>query len=386
MKPYFYLALSIMLGLYAMFNYYIGIRVLKIISHWIPSLNVRIYWIVLSLLASLYILSRFLKDYLPLNIAKLSTSAGAYYLAALFYLVLIFVIVDIVILVSKLMGFIDWRVVDTYSNLKFTGVISIGVLAFLLIYGSVVARNPKVTEYDITLPKLDGRFEELTAVLISDIHLGKIIDNSRLKKMVDMVQEIEPDIIFLAGDIVDEDIRPFTKEKMYETFGKLSPELGMYACLGNHDYIGGHVEEITKHLEIAGVHVLVDEYMVVEESFYVAGRNDPTGARISDIPRRDLNEWLVGLEKNLPVILLDHQPKDIKEASNIGVDLLLAGHTHLGQMFPNMFITSVMYDNDYGYSKVKDTHVIVSSGYGTWGPPIRVGTRGEVVKINIRFK
>lgn len=386
MKPYFYLALSIMLGIYSLLNYYIGTRILKIINHWLPGINIRFYWMVITIFASLYILSRFLKDHVPLNMAKIITSIGAYWLATLFYFVIIFVAVDLIILVFKMLGYIQWSVVDTYANLKIIGVVSIALLSILLIYGSMVAKNPKITEYDITLPKQQGSIEKMNAVLISDIHLGKIIDNSRLKKLVEMVQGLDPDIIFLAGDIVDEDIRPFTKEKMYETFGSLNPKYGMYACLGNHDYIGGHVDEITKNLEIAGINVLVDEYILVEDSVYIAGRNDPTGARISDISRKGLDEWLVDLEKDLPVILLDHQPKDIQEAANNGINLLLAGHTHLGQMFPNMFITSVMYENDYGYSRVKDTDVIVSSGYGTWGPPIRVGTRGEVVKINIKFE
>lgn len=386
MKPYFYFVLSILIGLYTMLNYYIGIRLMKIIISWYPSIHLTMYWILFYLVAFLYIISRFLKDYVPLTIAKLTTSVGAYYLAVMFYLVIIFVMVDMVLLTFKLLGYVKGPILDTYTHLKLIGIISLGILFVLLIYGSIVARNPKITNYDITLPKMDGKFDELTAVLISDIHLGKIIDNSRLNKLVEMVREIEPDIIFIAGDIVDEDIRPFTKEKMYETFGKLKPKLGIYACLGNHDYIGGHVNDIVKYLEGAGIHVLVDEYMLVADSFYIAGRNDPTGARISKKTRKKLNKWLVDLDEKLPVILLDHQPKEIAEAVSIGVDLLLCGHTHLGQMFPNMFITSVMYDNDYGYSKVRNTHVIVSSGYGTWGPPIRVGTRGEVVTINIKFR
>lgn len=384
MKLYFYIALSILLGVYSLVNYYIGIRILNILTHWLPSINSRLYWFIIIMLASSYILSRLLDNHVPLSLVKLTTIIGAYWLAVLFYSVIIFVAVDILVLVFEFLGFSERTVVNTY--LKITGVISIALISTLLVYGTVVARNPKITEYDITLSKQQGRLEKLNAVLISDIHLGKIIDNSRLKKLVEMVQEIDPDIIFIAGDIVDEDIRPFTKEKMYETFGNLKPIYGIYACLGNHDYIGGDVEEIIKHLEIAGIHVLVNEYIMVEDSVYIAGSNDPTGARISNTPRKELNEWLVDFENKLPVILLDHQPKYIQEAAANGVSLLLAGHTHLGQMFPNMYITSLIYQNDYGYSRVKDTDVIVSSGYGTWGPPIRVGTRGEVVKINIKFE
>lgn len=386
MKPYFYIALAIFLSIYALLTYYIGIRVFRIITNWVPNVNLKVYWIFLSIIASLYILSRILKDYLPLNIAKTITQIGAYWLAAMFYLVLIFVVVDLFVMALRFFGVVDKSIVQSYPYLNITGVITAIFILGLLTYGTYMARFPKIVEYDITLPRYEGQLEELNAVLISDIHLGKIIDNRRLGKMVDMIYDLEPDIIFIAGDIVDEDIRPFTKEQMYNTFGKLKPKYGMYACLGNHDYIGGNVEQIVSYLEKSGIHVLVDEYIMVEDSFYVAGRNDPTGARISNIPRKDLDSWLVGFDKKLPVILLDHQPKDLQEAMQNGVDLKLSGHTHLGQMFPNRYITRVMYENDYGYSKLEDMQIIVSSGYGTWGPPIRIGTRGEVVRINIKFQ
>ncbi|SHK20340.1 hypothetical protein SAMN02745227_01772 [Anaerobranca californiensis DSM 14826] len=385
MRPYFYLALTVFLSIYYSLVYYIGTRFYKILNHWLPKLNPLVYWITLFLVASIYILVRIFNSYIPYKIAKVFVKIGAYWLGLMFYLLIIFFLLDFIILLLKLGGIVDKSVIDTYWYLKLTGIISFLLIAVVLIYGTIMAKYPRVVEYDITLPKGKGQLSELTAVLVSDIHLGKIIDNQRLTKMVNLIKEIDPDIILIAGDIVDEDVGPFTREKMYETFGILNPPYGIFACLGNHDYIGGQVEEVKSYLKKSGVQVLIDQYVKIQESFYIAGRQDRTGARISGPPRKPLNQWLIGIDEGIPVILLDHQPNDLEEAANFGVSLLLAGHTHRGQMYPNHFITSLIYENDYGYSKKEKMHIIVSSGYGTWGPPIRIGTRGEIVKINIKF-
>ncbi|SES91436.1 metallophosphoesterase [Anaerobranca gottschalkii] len=385
MRPYFYLALTVFLSIYYSLVYYIGTRFYRILNHWVPKVNPLIYWITLFSVGSIYIITRIFNNYIPFKMAKVLVRIGAYWLGLMFYLVIIFFFIDFIIFLLKIGGIVDKSVVDTYWYLKLTGLSTLILIGVVLIYGTIMARYPRIVEYDITLPKGEGHLTELTAVLISDIHLGKIIDNQRLNKMVKYIKEIDPDIIFIAGDIVDEDVGPFTKEKMYDTFGDLKPPYGIFACLGNHDYIGGQVDKVKVYLQKSGIEVLVDQYVKVESSFYIAGRMDPTGARITGTPRKGLNQWLVGLDKDLPIILLDHQPNALEEAAEFGVHLLLAGHTHRGQMFPNRYITRLIYENDYGYSQKGKMQVIVSSGYGTWGPPIRIGTRGEIVKINIKF-
>ena len=385
MRPYFYLVYGIANTAYILLCYYIGTRILKILSHWLPSINNLIYWIVFGAIAISYIISRFFKAYIPLALTKIITNVGAYWLGALFYLIILLIIIDLTVYILKVTNIVENSVAHNHIYLNTSGALIFIMLTIILVYGTYNARNPRVVEYDIYINKTNN-MEKLNAVMVSDIHLGKIIDNGQLIKLVDMIHKIDPDIIFFAGDIVDEDIRPYIKEEMYKTFSKLKPKYGMYACLGNHEYVGGHVEQITQYLEKSGITVLVDEHVLVENSFYVGGRNDPAGFTMTGVPRKDLDQWLGDTDKSLPIILMDHQPKSIKEAELNGVDLLLSGHTHKGQMFPSSLITNIMFENHWGLSETGDMNVIVSSGYGTWGPPIRIGTKGEVVKINITFK
>ncbi|QNO13752.1 metallophosphoesterase [Alkalicella caledoniensis] len=384
MRPYFYFVYTTATILYGLVCYYIGTRILRVLSQWIPNLNLFVYWFLFGSIAASYVISRFFKAYIPLSLTKIITNIGAYWLGILFYLIFMFVILDIISRLLEVTNIANGSLTHNPLYLNATGVLIFFTLFVVLIYGTHIARNPVIVEYDIHIPK-GAKLENLNAVLITDVHLGKIIDNKRLMKMVDMVYDIDPDIIFFAGDIVDEDIRPYVSEQMYKSFGRLKPKYGMYASLGNHEYVGGHVEEITHYLEKSGITVLIDEHVLVEESFYVAGRNDPTGARISGVPRKSLDEWLVDIDKDLPLIMMDHQPKSINEAERGGVDLLLSGHTHRGQIFPNAIVTNFIFENHWGLSEKGDMKVIVSSGFGTWGPPIRLGTRGEIVKINISF-
>ncbi|HBW35391.1 MAG TPA: metallophosphoesterase, partial [Desulfosporosinus sp.] len=107
--------------------------------------------------------------------------------------------------------------------------------------------------------------------------------------------------------------------------------------------------------------------------------------RFSGAKRQDLETLMQGVNRSLPVLLMDHQPSQLAEPVEQGVDLQVSGHTHRGQMFPIQFITSRIFENDWGYLRKGDFQLIVSSGYGTWGPPVRIGNTPEIVDITIRF-
>lgn len=130
----------------------------------------------------------------------------------------------------------------------------------------------------------------------------------------------------------------------------------------------------------AGVHVLEDEVLEIAESFYIVGRND-----LTDEDRKSISELMREVDKEKLVIMLDHQPTALAEANEYGVDILLSGHTHRGQVFPVNWITSWLFENDYGLLKKDQFHSIVTSGYGFWGPPFRIGSQSEVAKITIYF-
>src|SRR5690606_31064942 len=126
----------------------------------------------------------------------------------------------------------------------------------------------------------------------------------------------------------------------------------------------------------SGIRVLYDEAITVDGRFTLVGRRD-----YSDAGRLPLEEVMRGADRRKPIILLDHQPYELDVAERAGVDLMLSGHTHRGQVFPGSLITDRIYENDYGLLRRGTFHSIVTQGYGFWGPPIRLGTRSEIVLI-----
>jgi uncharacterized protein len=192
-------------------------------------------------------------------------------------------------------------------------------------------------------------------------------------------------VILFAGDVFDENIESSNKQQVSDNFRKLSAPYGVFAALGNHEYMGGNAEDAINYLGEAGVMVLKDRFQEIAGSFYVIGRDDLSGARYSGAPRQDLITLLQGVDRSLPMILMDHQPSKLEEPVKQGIDLQLSGHTHAGQLFPIRFITRRIFADDWGLLRKGDFNLIVSSGYGTWGPPIRLGNTPEVVDIMIKF-
>jgi predicted MPP superfamily phosphohydrolase len=199
-----------------------------------------------------------------------------------------------------------------------------------------------------------------------------------------MINSLEPDIILLPGDVVDEDIGPVIKQNAGELLRTLKAKYGVYAVTGNHEYIGG-VEPSVEYLTEHGLIVLRDKTVKVADSFYIIGREDRASKGFAGIRRKPLNQLIEGVDKNLPVILMDHQPLRLEEAEVSGIDLQLSGHTHHGQLWPFNFITKKLYEVSMGYKQKGNTHYYVSCGVGSWGPPVRTGNRPEIVQKTLNF-
>jgi predicted MPP superfamily phosphohydrolase len=225
----------------------------------------------------------------------------------------------------------------------------------------------------------------LNIVVASDIHLGTIVGRQRFDKIVKKINALNPDIILLPGDIVDEDLEPVIRENIGESLRKLKAPLGIYACTGNHEHIGG-VEEAYKYLIEHDIVVLRDSVIMVDKQFYLIGREDRDARRFSGNERKPLAELMRSVDRKYPVILMDHQPLMLEEASSNGIDLQISGHTHNGQLWPLDHITGAIYEVNRGYKKKDNTHIYVSSGIGTWGPPVRIGNRPEIVNIILNFR
>jgi uncharacterized protein len=372
-------------SLYAGLNYYIGLRGWQNVGNYMPFLNSKTYWTLFWVVSASYIIARLFERYIPSALSTTFEVVGGYWMAIMMYLLIILPLIDLIRLLNRKVGLLPNRFAQNEKAALVVGTAIIIALIGLMSYGTWSGRSPKVSRYSIDINKGAGDLDTLKVVMASDVHLGSIIDSKRLSIMVDRINELEPDIVLLTGDIIDSKLEPFTKQQMGENFRRLKTRYGVYASLGNHEAIGVKIEEVVKQFEDAGITVLRDEAVLIEDVFYVAGRDDNAVYRRSEGKRKELREIVEELDKTKPILLMDHQPKELDAAQKEGVDLQVSGHTHRGQIFPGNLITSRIFEIDYGYLNKDNLHVVVSSGFGTWGPPIRIGSRSEIVEISINF-
>lgn len=376
--------LLIVLLIYGSINGYILWRGLEALS------GMRLARLIFSLLFLGSVLAfpvgRLLNARFHTHLAEGLVSLGSYHLALMLYLFLFLLARDIIRGVGKLAGWsgfeAGWLSVKTPGS--FLAIVALSLLVIIL--GHLNAINTRVRVLEITVDKKIPAGSELRAVLISDIHLGIINRSSRLEKLVERINQLRPDVVFFAGDIVDEGVSQEEEEKMVGLLRKIRSPLGLYACPGNHEYYGGFDRNIS-YLEKAGVTVLLDRAVRVDGGLYVVGRKDWAALRygqkrlsLKGIMDRD------GVDRSWPVVVLDHQPLYLNEAAEAGVDLQLSGHTHAGQLFPLNIINRFVYEKNWGYLKKGTTHIYVSSGSGTWGPAVRTGSRSEIILLRLRFQ
>ncbi|HWA06641.1 MAG TPA: metallophosphoesterase [Ignavibacteria bacterium] len=378
-KSQFAVFLIIVLSVYTLVNYYIFITGF----HAVPG-EYRPYYSVFYLLLFLsYIVGRFLERKFLNRFSALFVWIGSFWLGAMVYYLFLVIFIDIIRVFNVLFGFLPSSVYLPDFQLLFFFSVNAAVI-LILILGYINAANPVIKKLSIDISKKAGRLKSLNVVMASDIHLGTIINRKRLRKMVDMINSLSPDIILLPGDVVDEDIESVVKQNCGEDLRKLKSKYGVYAITGNHEYIGG-VEPAVKYLCEHGVIELRDKTVKIDDSFYLIGREDRASKGFAGIMRKPLNILLDGVDKNLPLILMDHQPAKLNEAEKNGIDLQLSGHTHHGQLWPFNFITRIVYEISAGYKKKGNTHYYVSCGAGTWGPPLRTGNRPEIVQLSLNF-
>jgi uncharacterized protein len=250
------------------------------------------------------------------------------------------------------------------------------VLAILTgIYGILNARVIRIRRVPVKLEKLPESWRGRTALVMSDLHLGNINGVRFARRITAMAKRLNPDVIFIPGDLFDG-----TKagpEKIAAPLFKLAPPFGVFFVSGNHEEFGGstHYAESLKH---AGFRVL-DNEMATIDGLQVAG----VPYEVSNYPLR-LRHVLMGLhlEEGAASILLQHVPTRLPIVEQAGVSLQLSGHTHGGQVFPFSWITRRAFGKfTYGLQRFGSLQVLTSSGAGTWGPPMRVGTHPEVVLL-----
>jgi uncharacterized protein len=381
-KSQFITFFSIVLTIYGSINYYI------FITGWnaIPG-HCRIYYAITFLFLALsFIAGRFLERRFLNRVSSLFVWIGSFWLAWFVYLLLFVLLIDILRLINFIIPFFPAIFFNDPEETKYYLFYIVSAVSFIIVIGGYLnARTPRIKELNITINKQAGSFKNITMAIASDIHLGTIICRSRLEKIVDKINSVNADIVLLPGDVVDEDIGPVIKQNLGETLRKIKSKYGVYGITGNHEYIGG-VEPACKYLVEHGIVELRDSYVKIADSFYLIGREDRAIKGFTGKLRKNLDAIMEGIDKNLPLILMDHQPVKLAEAETSGIDLQLSGHTHHGQLWPFNFITKKVYELSWGYKKKGNTHYYVSCGVGTWGPPIRTGNKPEIIYLNLIFK
>lgn len=380
-KSSFIIFLSIVLTIYSLVNFYIFLTG----YHAIPENYKLVYIIVYIFLAITYIAGRFLERRFLNWFSSMFVWIGSFWLAAMVYFLFASIAVDLLRLVDLITPVYPASFYTDYSNTKLIGFgVITSIVLLIVLFGWINARIPRVKKLELTVNKKAGDIRSLKIAVASDIHLGTIISNSHLNKIVKVINSLNADIILLPGDVVDEDIKPVIRKNLGEILRKLKSKYGTIAVTGNHEYIGG-VEPACKYLIEHGITELRDSYIKIADSFYIIGREDRASKGFAGILRKPLEKIMEGIDKSLPLILMDHQPVHLEEAEKHGIDLQLSGHTHHGQLWPFNFITKKIYELSWGYKKRGNTHYYVSCGVGTWGPPIRTGNTPEVMEINIKF-
>ncbi len=379
----FIIFFTIVITVYGLLNSYIFIRGLQALpagSCWRSWYSVG-FW----LIASTFILARVLERAYPCGFTGVITWIGSFWLAFLLYFTLAALLADLVRFLNHFIHFLPSALLADYGKTKMILLISvIGMVAMVVVAGYINARNPRIKNLNLHISKTVTGSRELNLVMASDIHLGTLIAKRKANKLVATINSLNPDLVLFAGDVVDEDLTPVIMNNLGANLSQIRAKLGVYAIPGNHEYIGG-AEPAIRYLEEHGVKVLRDTSIRIDNRFYLVGRDDRDKMRFTGKARLELGELMKGVDHSCPVILMDHQPFHLDQTVHENVDLQLSGHTHHGQIWPLNLITSAMYEISSGYLKKGVTHFYVSNGFGTWGPPIRLGNRPEIVHIKLTF-
>lgn len=371
----------VMLALFALYSggSYILARKLYLLLNLKSIWSKSLYGLVMVFLFFSFFLARLGSATLPLELLKNLSLLGGYVMGSIFYGIL-------VLMLAKILSFLHHRrpfLPKGLTTPKGSFLASLLAVVLLLSYGSYKASHAVIQQYDLTIPKQAGLKQDWNIVFVSDVHLGIQIDQNRLKQLVQEINSLNPDLILIGGDLIDGDYRPFAEENMGQILQQLKAPFGVYAIMGNHEYYGSSVPSVVQGYETAGLRLLRDESAIIDNSLILIGRDDQNKGRYVPPDRQKLTNLTKDLNPNLPWLVLDHQPFQLTESAEAGTDLQLSGHTHEGQTFPNNWITRFMYEKDWGYLKKGSFQLIVSSGYGYWGPPLRIGTQSEIVQLHL---
>ncbi|OGU67951.1 MAG: hypothetical protein A2499_14035 [Stygiobacter sp. RIFOXYC12_FULL_38_8] len=372
---------GIVFTVYGLINYYIIRRGLSVV----PAEYKTIFLVVTIFIAASYIAGRVLENIWISPISIVLVWIGSFWLAIMTYTFLFLLVIDLFRLANHFLPFFPSFITGNVEQTKKTVAIIVGVLVLSSVAGGFInTKMIAIKKYSIDIKKSAGGLKSLNLAIASDLHLGTINSYEFMYKVGDKLNSMNPDLILLAGDIIDEDLGPVIKYDVGEHLKRLKAKYGVYAVTGNHEYIGG-ADPAVEYLHKHDINVIRDSVVKIDNAFYIVGREDRSSRQFGGKQRKELSDIMKEVDKSLPVIMMDHQPFNLEQAAQNGVDLQLSGHTHNGQLWPFNYIVEKVYELAWGYKVIGNTHYYVSCGVGGWGPPIRTGSRPEIINIKLNF-
>jgi len=296
----------------------------------------------------------------------------SFLLAVVSYLVLTFIIHDLLLIIPP------------YGTLYFSYphhfIIGLSLLVtFIAFYAVWNTQNIKVKKYTL----LSDKNVSVRLAFLSDLHIApNNMSVAKLRDIFDRLNTLKPDFVILGGDVIE--MRPdyFMERVIIELFQNFNTQNTVIGVVGNHEYYGGVIADNIKAMESGGIIILKDDVRVIpDKNITFIGRDDKI-----NMHRLPLNILMQQAPASSYRVVIDHDPSSIMDSITQSADLHLSGHTHNGQLFPFNLLVKYMFLNGYGYRKINHTDTIVSSGIGTWGPTIRIGTHNEIVLIDVNPK
>ena len=303
--------------------------------------------------------------HLSMPLATVVYEIGTSWLIILLYLFMAFLLLDI--------GRWVHLVPATFLKNSWSGTLAVTAFMFIIfLYGNIHYHQKVRQPLTLTTGKTLSR--KMKVVMLSDLHLGYHNRRSEFAKWVDKINEEKADLILVAGDIIDKNIQPLEEQEMHQEFLRLNAPV--VACLGNHEYYGGESNALLFYKK-ADITLLRDSVTTVGD-LCIIGRDDRSNPK-----RKTLSELMKGVDSTKYLVVLDHQPIQLEEAEQNGIDFQLSGHTHHGQVWPISWITESIYECAFGEWQRGSTRYYVTSGIGIWGGKFRIGTRSEYVVAEI---
>jgi len=321
---------------------------------------------------STFLLPRFVT--LPAGLSRLLQLMGENWLGILFILFVCFLVSDIL----TGFGFLVSRKAPYWRGLALMAGLVLSLFAFVQGF-----RNPVIKDYEIEISGLPEKADGLVMVALSDLHVGLSPGPYWLETQVQRINDINPDLIVLVGDIIEGHGADENYRRISDLMRRFSAPLGVWGVTGNHERYAGH-ESSVNFLERSNVRLLHNQWREILPGLILAGVDDGRERREENDIRNRFERALADRPDSSATVFLCHRPNGARVAAALGADLMISGHTHGGQIWPFDYITAGFNELLEGKYIVDGMPVIVSAGAGTWGPRMRLWTPGDILRITLR--